>query len=83
MSIIAGVIASNKGRSGIGFFLLSVILSPLIGIIAALVAGANKANVEEKTISSGEGKKCPYCAETVKQEKICRYCNKELVKENA
>ena len=66
LSVVAGVIASNKGRSGIGFFLLSVILSPLIGIIAALVAGANKANVEEKKMSSGESKKCPYCAEIVK-----------------
>ena len=40
-SIIAGVIAGHKGRSGIGFFFLSVVLSPLVGVIAALVAQPN------------------------------------------
>ncbi len=30
LCIVAGVIASKKGRSGIGFFLLSLFLSPLI-----------------------------------------------------
>ena len=30
--------ASNKGRSGFGFFMLSLILSPLIGFVAALIA---------------------------------------------
>ncbi len=31
LSIVAGVVASSKGRSGIGIFFLSLFLSPLFG----------------------------------------------------
>lgn len=37
LSILAGWIAGNKGRSSFGIFLLSLVLSPLVGIIVALV----------------------------------------------
>ena len=69
----------SRGRSGFGFFLLSVLLSPLIGIIAALVVKANQSAVEDDLLSRGEMKKCPYCAELVRAEaSVCRYCGKEL-----
>ena len=37
LCIIPTVIANKKGRSGCGFFLLSVFLSPIVGIITALI----------------------------------------------
>jgi hypothetical protein len=35
-AVIVGIAASARGRSGFGFFLLSLVLSPLIGILFVL-----------------------------------------------
>jgi hypothetical protein len=79
LSLIAAVIAKNKGRSGIGFLLLALILSPLIGVIAALVANPNVARVEQDNIRLERGKRCPFCAEIIKRQAVvCRYCGREL-----
>lgn len=36
LSVLVGVVAEARGRSGTGFFFLSLFLSPLIGVIFAL-----------------------------------------------
>ncbi|BFL82429.1 hypothetical protein L5M43_05130 [Shewanella sp. SW36] len=79
LAILVGVYANTKGRSGVGFFLLAVILSPLIGFIIALVISPVKGVIEANAIQSGDMKKCPDCAELVKAEaKICKHCRAEL-----
>jgi hypothetical protein len=78
-SILAANIAKKKGRRGGGYFLLSLLLSPLVGILAALVAAPNEQKVERDRIASGTERKCPHCAEVIKAEaKVCRFCGRDV-----
>jgi|GEM_PF-1389355 hypothetical protein len=80
-AVVAGVAASSRGRSGFGWFVLSVLLSPLIGILLVLVlpnlrtqqqaaqlaaaAAAASARPAEPVITEATHRKCPACAEWV------------------
>lgn len=68
-------IARRKGRSGIGFFLLSFLVSPLVAIVIASIISPNIPKVEEKEFKAGKRKKCPACAEIIKLEAtVCKHC---------
>lgn len=76
-AILVGALASSKGRSGIGYFFLSIIISPLLGLLVILVAGDNKEAIEKAKVESGAEVKCYFCAELIKREaKICKHCSK-------
>lgn len=48
LSIIVGSLATKYGRSGFGFFVLSLLLSPLIGAVILLIAGRTIQNELER-----------------------------------
>jgi hypothetical protein len=78
-AILVAVYAEKKGRSGVGFFFLAVLLSPLIAFIIVLIAGENRPKAEERQINSGDFRKCPFCAELIKPEAlVCKHCGRDL-----
>lgn len=76
LALLVGALASSFGRNGFGWFLIALVLSPLIGGIALLVAGKNGAAQR----SSGPTIKCPECREEILQEaRACKHCGHRLL----
>jgi hypothetical protein len=71
---VVGFMASTWNRSGFGYFLLSLILSPLIGLIFLLLAGRREEGPTPDTHV-----KCPDCKELVlKDARKCKHCGCQL-----
>lgn len=71
LSAVAASWAEKKGHKGIGYFCLSLVVSPIIGLIVV-------ASIKDLT-----KKECPFCKNRINMTAIvCSYCGKELVKRN-
>lgn len=78
-SVIVGVAANTRGRSGIGWLFLSLLISPLLS--GLLLVALPKLNLEPQ-LGIGEWKDrrpCPFCAEPIRREaKVCKHCHREV-----
>jgi hypothetical protein len=67
LSCLVAAYANRRFRSGIGFFFLSLFLSPLVGLVLVAVG---RSDPQRQGL-----KKCPACAEFIKGEALrCHFC---------
>lgn len=93
-AILTAVVASNKGRSGIGWLLLGLVFGIFALILVALLSNQKTvaarhaelvaATRDRNSGASGSGsdnarRPCPRCGESIAlTARVCRFCNQNL-----
>src|SRR5215467_4165912 len=81
-SLAVAVAANSKGRSGLGWFFLAILISPLLAglfVLAVRNLRSEQDALHRSEMELAKTKKCPRCAETVKIDaRVCRFCNTEF-----
>ena len=82
-ALIVGIIASAKGRSGFGYFLVSLFLTPiLIGILVLVLPSliAQSVVASGEVVSNKTHVRCPDCRELVRFDATkCKHCSCALI----
>lgn len=79
-SIIVGVAASYRGRSGFAWFLISAVISPLFALILVLVMPNRADGYRGDRITPETHHRCPECKELIRRDAAkCKHCGTSLV----
>jgi hypothetical protein len=78
IGLIPGAIASSKGHSFVAWWFFGAALF-IVALPCALMLGKDTQALEARALAGGQDRKCPHCAEIIKQEaKVCRFCGRDV-----
>lgn len=78
LAVIVGIAASRRGRSGLGWFFLAAVISPLLAGLLMLALGHGSLASAKPTPDTHV--RCPDCRELVlKDARRCKHCGIALV----
>jgi len=79
-SIFVGMRAKARGRFGLGWFLLSLLVSPPLAALALLLLPDKSNPMDESATSQGDRVECLKCGELISRNaKVCRFCGFEVL----
>ncbi len=76
--VITAVVARNKGRNPVGWFITGMVIAPF-GFYLALVMPKNEAALVQRAVAAGEVKQCRHCLEYVRTAATkCSHCGSDV-----
>ncbi len=83
VAIVAAIVAGNKGRSGVGWFFLCLVATPLAILVLLALPSLKPSEPQPVRVigedDAGQRRPCPYCAELIlPAATVCRFCSREL-----
>jgi hypothetical protein len=78
LAVVVGVAANSRGRSGFGWFVLAVVISPLLAGLLVLALGRRNQVAPGPTPETHV--RCPDCRELVLRDaRRCKHCGITLI----